>query len=66
MAPYSTLPHGCTRIIRLKPSKDKISRIECQLIDYNLSETDQGHIYEAVSYVWGGPNKTKPIFIETL
>ena len=54
---YPTLPpeFNTTRMIRLLPHEDRNARIECELSDYSLSEMGDGkHLYEALSYVWGG------------
>jgi hypothetical protein len=62
---YSPLPlgHDSTRLLRLMPNKDETAVIKCQLFDYTLEPGKQTHLYEALSYVWGDPNKTVPIFV---
>ena len=62
---YSSLPlgHDGIRLLRLIPNKDETAVIKCQLFDYTLESGKQTHLYEALSYVWGDPNKTVPIFI---
>jgi hypothetical protein len=62
---YSSLPpgHDSTRLLRLMPNKDETAVIKCQLFDYTLESGKQTHLYEALSYVWGDPNKTVPIFV---
>jgi heterokaryon incompatibility protein (HET) len=46
------------RLLRLLPNEDKNVVIECRLFDYVLPHSDtENHIYEALSYVWGGSNK---------
>src|SRR6266576_3670265 len=62
---YSSLPpgHNGIRLLRLMPNKDKTAPIKCQLFNYSLQSDQRTHLYEALSYVWGNPNKTVPIFI---
>jgi hypothetical protein len=53
------------RLIRLLPSKTERAPIRCQLIDYSLQDLGRRtHLYEALSYVWGDPNVTRPILID--
>jgi len=62
---YSSLLPGrnSIRLLRVMPNKDATAPIKCQLFDYSL-DSDKGiHLYEAISYVWGDPDKTRPIFI---
>ena len=48
------------RLLRIMPNKDATAPIKCQLFDYSL-DLDKGiHLYEAISYVWGGLDKTMP------
>ncbi|PYI01840.1 HET-domain-containing protein [Aspergillus sclerotiicarbonarius CBS 121057] len=67
MAPYAyaTLPGGpFTRMIRLLPNRERDASIECGLFDYDLSDSDRGnHLYEALSYTWGSPDRTHSINI---
>ncbi len=53
------------RLLRLKPCKDQsIVRIHCELFDYNLQDPSQRtHLYDALSYVWGNPKVTLPIYV---
>lgn len=52
------------RLLRLMPCKDDNAIIQCQLLNYSLSDSRNGtHLYEALSYVWGDPDHTVPIFI---
>ena len=62
---YSSLPpgHDSIRLLRLMPNKDATAAIKCELFDYSLESGKGTHLYEALSYVWGNPNKTVPIFI---
>jgi hypothetical protein len=53
------------RLLRLLPNEDGNARIECQLFDYFLSNSDTGaHLYEALSYVWGSPHKDHSIVLD--
>lgn len=65
-SPYSPLslkPNGI-RLLRLMPAEDETAPIRCQLFNYSLHESAQAtHLYEALSYVWGDPDKVLPIFI---
>lgn len=63
---YSPLPVGQEniRLLRILPNKDRTEAIHCQLIDYSLALNKGSHLYEALSYVWGNPNETIPIFID--
>jgi len=60
---YSPIPDGWIRLIQLTPDHgDKQAPVRCRLVDYCLSDTEQGtHPYEALSYVWGvqGPDGPK-------
>ena len=64
---YSPLSPGpdSIRLLRLMPDKDETAPIRCQLFNYSLQESGKRtHLYEALSYVWGDPEKTLPIFID--
>ncbi|KAI8943339.1 hypothetical protein NX059_001356 [Plenodomus lindquistii] len=65
--PYKpVLPdRGSIRLLRLLPNKDTNARIECELIDYVLDETEDQHLYEALSYTWGDPNDTVSIVLDS-
>ncbi|KAF2188764.1 HET-domain-containing protein [Zopfia rhizophila CBS 207.26] len=61
---YSSLLPGpdSIRLLRLMPHEDDAARIQCELFDYSLHESGKGtHMFEALSYVWGDPDK--PLFI---
>ena len=60
---YSPLPSGSDsiRLLRLLPHKDETADIQCELFEYSLQYSI--HLYEALSYVWGNPDKTLPIFL---
>ena len=64
---YSPLLPGpdSIRLLRLLPHKDRTAPIQCELFDYTLQEPSQGtHLYEALSYVWGGQEKPRSISID--
>lgn len=50
------------RLLRLMPNNDKSAAIRCQLFNHSLESQQGTHLYEALSYVWGGP-KIVPICI---
>lgn len=62
---YSPLSLGgdSTRLLRLKPDRDKSADIHCELFQYSLQDTCGTHLYEALSYVWGNSEKRLRIFI---
>ncbi|KAF2023338.1 hypothetical protein EK21DRAFT_81167 [Setomelanomma holmii] len=51
------------RLLRLKPNTDKSADIHCELFEYPLQECSGSHLYEALSYAWGGSQKKLHIFI---
>ncbi len=55
------LPEGYIRLLRLMPyDDDEHSPIHCQLFDYPLLGSGRRtHLYEALSYVWGSPEKSR-------
>ncbi|KAH6677725.1 heterokaryon incompatibility protein-domain-containing protein [Halenospora varia] len=60
-----SLDSGSIRLLRLMPNEDKTAPIQCQLFTYPLQKLDKGiHLYEALSYVWGGTSKRASIFID--
>jgi len=63
---YSPLPreNDNIRLLRLLPNKNRTAIIECQLFNYSLEPDKCTHLYEALSYVWGDPNETLPIFVD--
>jgi hypothetical protein len=64
---YSPLPPGNgnnIRLLRLLPNKNETAIIKCQLFNYSLGPDKSAHLYDALSYVWGNPNETLPIFID--
>jgi len=64
MSPYTSLPEGSVRLLRLLPHLDENSRIECQLITFSLLDSGSTHPYEALSYVWGSEDNKQPIYID--
>jgi hypothetical protein len=64
---YSPLPPGpdSIRLLRLRLDKEEIAPIQCQLFNYSLDESDRRPpLYEALSYIWGNPEKTLPILLD--
>jgi hypothetical protein len=64
--PYSPLssPHESIRLLRLMPNEDENADIQCELFEYSLHDScGRTHLYDALSYVWGNPDETLPIFI---
>jgi hypothetical protein len=52
------------RLLRLMPSTVKSADIHCELFEYSLQNPcEETHLYEALSYVWGNPEKKLPIHI---
>jgi hypothetical protein len=52
------------RLLRLRPAEDETAPIECDLLNYSLGETPGSSVqYDALSYVWGDPTKTRPILV---
>ncbi|KAI1740028.1 heterokaryon incompatibility protein-domain-containing protein [Xylaria scruposa] len=65
---YRPLSDGCIRLLQLMPHQDESAPIQCRLVDYPLIDSDSGkgcHLYEALSYVWGSPEKPRLVYIET-
>ncbi|KAH8656239.1 heterokaryon incompatibility protein-domain-containing protein, partial [Tricladium varicosporioides] len=56
------------RLLRLlRPAKESTqrTRIQCELFEYSLQDPGKGtHLYEALSYTWGGEEKPCSITIE--
>jgi len=53
------------RLLRLLPSQRRSEDIRCNLFEYTIQELDtENHLYEALSYVWGGEERTKSITID--
>ncbi|KAM3075025.1 hypothetical protein ACMFMF_005708 [Clarireedia jacksonii] len=65
--PFSLLPSNGDniRLLRLLPNEDEAAPLHCELRNYSLQRLSQRtHLYEALSYVWGDPDKTLPIYID--
>jgi hypothetical protein len=63
---YTPLPQqpGAIRLLRLLPDPDENSLIRCFLFTYNLQDgSKKSHLYEALSYVWGDPNRVLTIHV---
>ena len=63
---YSPLPEtpGAIRLFRLLPDENDKADIRGELYDYRLKESSKAyHPYDALSYVWGSPNKSQSIII---
>jgi hypothetical protein len=53
------------RLLHLLPSENKDAPIQCRLIDYSLQiSSKRKHLYEALSYVWGGENKPNSLSVD--
>ncbi len=61
--PYSPLnsAKGEIRLVNLQPSHDFSADLRCDICHYFL---DQHQEYEALSYEWGNPKETVPIFLD--
>ncbi|KAF4624060.1 hypothetical protein G7Y89_g14116 [Cudoniella acicularis] len=65
--PYSSLPpdNDNIRLLRLLPNEDKAAPLHCELRNYSLQKLGpRTHLYEALSYVWGDPRETLPIYVD--
>ncbi|KAF7522297.1 hypothetical protein G7054_g12191 [Neopestalotiopsis clavispora] len=61
---YDPLSPGSIRLLRLSPSQDEQAPIHCHLFPYPLSSSRTGtHLYEALSYYWGSPEKIHTITV---
>jgi hypothetical protein len=59
-----SLEPGSIRLLRLMPDTDETASIQCQLFNYTPQESSKKtHRYEALSYLWGDPDQTLPIFV---
>lgn len=63
---YSLLSPGdnSIRLLHLIPNKNETAIIKCQLFTYSLEPGKGTYLYEALSYVWGDPHETVPIFVD--
>jgi hypothetical protein len=62
---YSPLSSGqeSIRLLHLLPHEDESADIQCELYEYCLQNSCKTHLYEALSYVWGNPEKKPRIFM---
>ena len=65
---YSTLSSGTIRLLRLKPHANESTertKLQCELFNYSLQDLGKRtHLYEALSYTWGGEEKPCSITIK--
>jgi hypothetical protein len=62
---YPDLFSDTIRLLRLLPHKDENAPIKCQLLHPSLQESGQRmYPYDALSYVWGCPEKPRSILID--
>jgi hypothetical protein len=53
------------RLLCLLPNKSEAEPLRCKLHKYSLQKSGpRTHRYEALSYVWGNPRETLPIYID--
>ncbi|KAH8667498.1 heterokaryon incompatibility protein-domain-containing protein, partial [Tricladium varicosporioides] len=65
--PYSPLSPGGDniRLLRLLPNEDEAAPLQCKLCNYSLRKSNpRTQLYEALSYVWGNPHETLPIYVD--
>ncbi|KAJ8060060.1 hypothetical protein OCU04_011669 [Sclerotinia nivalis] len=64
---YSSLLLGpnSTRLLRLMPHENENAEITCRLFVYPLHDSIRGgtHLYEALSYAWGGTDNSRSISV---
>ena len=62
--PYVPFPSGSTaiRLLEVLPGKSPDSVVKCRLRHYGLD--DKIPVYAALSYEWGNPSITDPIFVD--
>ncbi|KAK3362198.1 heterokaryon incompatibility protein-domain-containing protein [Lasiosphaeria ovina] len=65
MAPYSSLPKGSVRLLRLLPHPDKNSHIQCRLTTFSMFDSGSTHPYESLSYMWGSDDNKQPIYVDS-
>ncbi|KAK3369305.1 heterokaryon incompatibility protein-domain-containing protein [Lasiosphaeria ovina] len=62
---YSPLPDGYIRLLRLMPHGDRDAPIQFNLLDCPLPDSSQDtSLYDALSYVWGSPEKTRFVYTD--
>lgn len=58
---YSLLSPGAIRLLRLMPhpnASTETTKLQCELFEYSLQDLGKRtHLYEALSYTWGGDAK---------
>ncbi|KAF4878484.1 Heterokaryon incompatibility protein 6, OR allele [Colletotrichum siamense] len=67
MRPHTYLPllPESVRLLRLKPHEDRDAPLQCELFHYPLKDDRRGaHLYEALSYYWGAPDKSQKVFTD--
>ncbi|KAH0490042.1 hypothetical protein TgHK011_001527 [Trichoderma gracile] len=66
MYSYSPLQgHGHIRLLRLLPDWNEDAPLRSQLFEYPMAELEDGpHMYEALSYVWGSPERPYTLQID--
>jgi Heterokaryon incompatibility protein (HET) len=53
------------RLLCLLPNEYEAAPLQCALRNYSLPRSDtRTHLYEALSYAWGDPDKTLPIYVD--
>jgi hypothetical protein len=53
------------RLLCLLPNKSEAEPLQCKLHNYSLQKLGpRTHRYEALSYVWGNPRETLPIYVD--
>jgi hypothetical protein len=57
MSRYSYTP------LRSGHSEDDAAQLHCELFEYTFHDSQNSHLYEALSYVWGDPTGRLPIMI---
>ncbi len=64
---YHPLPpeRDYIRLLCLLPNESEAEPLQCKLHDYSLQKLGpRTHRYEALSYVWGDPRETLPIYVD--
>ena len=53
------------RLLCLLPNESEAKPLQCKLHNYSLQKSGlRTHRYEALSYVWGNPRETLPIYVD--
>jgi hypothetical protein len=62
---YSSLPDSSVRLLKLIPHWDEQAPIQCSLFNCPvLVSGGTSHPFEALSYVWGSPDRTHFVYID--